>query len=265
MPCCNFPKGARKIAFFGVVLLSFLFTGCLSTTAKVPIPSPRVVVQDQGVEQYEPPIGEVASVYFLDNSVEINGDFSKWDGLISAEPRVMVYGGQYKPANTSGKFVLSTDGSNLYIFANVVDDVPHENQFSPSLAWRSDSVEIFVGIDTSSHKKFAIGDNQIRLVPKSKVDNRAYGVAVNDVDKTEYADVWVEYKEDGYLIEAKLPLDLLNIKSLSLGQKLRAEFQINDADRGERERMVHWMSPKDDVYYDPSSWGDALVVIGKGE
>ena len=35
---------------------------------------------------------------------------------------------------------LATDGSNLYVYANVQDDVPTENSFHSALAWKGDSL-----------------------------------------------------------------------------------------------------------------------------
>ena len=54
---------------------------------------------------------------------------------------------------------------------------------------------------------------------------------------------------------------LLSIKKLKPKQKVRGDFQINDADDGkERSRLIHWNSGKDNTYVDASSWGDGLVV-----
>ena len=71
----------------------------------------------------------------------------------------------------------------------------------------------------------------------------------------------IVYGDAGYRIEAAIPVSLLNAKPLKNGQKVRLEFQINDADGGkERSRLVHWMSEKDAAYMDASTWGDGRVV-----
>ena len=64
-----------------------------------------------------------------------------------------------------------------------------------------------------------------------------------------------------YEIEASLPLSLLEIDGLKPGQEVRCDFQINDADETERDRMVHWMSTGDTPYFDPSVWGKGKVVL----
>lgn len=259
-------KQSRAGFIVSAVLMSaLLFTGCLTTTARVPVPPPRVVEVDEAIQQYDPPVGEVAPVFWLDEPFVVDGDISKWNGLVTALPRVMVYGGSYNPDITSGEFTLATDGEQLFMLANIRDNVPNENLFSPGLAWRGDSVEIFIGTETGTHTRYVPGDNQIRLVPVSKTDSSAFRAAVNDVEMTSQMQGHVEFHDHGYIIEASVPLDVLNISSLRPGQRIRVEFQINDADRGERERMVHWMSPADDVYYDPSAWGDGIVVRPDGE
>ncbi len=242
-------------------LVFLLMGGCLATTARDPVPPPLQLDQDQPeVEHHEPPEGEVAPLFWLDESPEIDGDFSKWNGMVSAVPRVTVYGGGYNPDVISGEFTVATDGSTFYIFADITDAVPMENPLSPAQAWRSDSVEIYLGTDTGDRRSYLDSDSQIRLVPRSKDDPTEFGLSINDEDRTDRTEAYVEYYDQGYAIEAAVPLDLLGISSLSEGEEVLLEFQINDADRGERERMVQWMSPRDDTHYNPSSWGDGVVV-----
>ena len=50
-------------------------------------------------------------------------------------------------------------------------------------------------------------------------------------------------------------------KMLKKGQNVRFDYQINDADNGkERTGLLHWHSPNDNTYADPSGWGDGKVV-----
>jgi len=98
-------------------------------------------------------------------------------------------------------------------------------------------------------------------VPMSRTEPSRLGVSVNDRIVDTEGDVagWVTYSDKGYRIEAAIPLRILRIKGFTVGQSIRAEFQINDATTGERENMLHWNSTKDNTYYDASSWGDGIV------
>ena len=251
-------------AFFVVLLAALLFTGCLSTTAKRTMPPPWVPAEGEAQHRL-PPVGEVAPLFYLSEAPVIDGSFDEWDGLVSAEPWVSVYGGGHVPDDASAVFALATDGTALYIYSDVTDDQPNENPLSPAMAWRNDSVEIFVGTETGRHQRFAYSDSQIRIVPVSRDDITAYSLAINDVDYSEQTDARVVFSENGYTIEAVIGLDLLRIERLQPGQKVRVEFQINDGDETERDRLVHWMSEKDDPWFDPSVWGDGEVVDAGGD
>ena len=52
-------------------------------------------------------------------------------------------------------------------------------------------------------------------------------------------------------------MSLFGGKKLKLNQKVRADFQINDADDGkERTGLLHWNCAEDTTYANPSGWGD---------
>lgn len=192
----------------------------------------------------------------------IDGDAADWNGLEGSSPEKWTFGEAKAERDPSGVFLLRADDKNLYLFADVIDAEANENELPAPLAWRNDSVEVYVGIGDATHNKFLTGDSQIRLVPVSRADTKKVGVSINDrivENETGVAAVAV-YTERGYRIEAALPLRLLRLKPFSPGQAFRAEFQINDATTGERENMLHWSSPKDNTYFDPSSWGDGVVL-----
>lgn len=235
-----------------------LLGGCLSTTARRPVPPPWV--PGEGADELPPPIGEVAPIFWLDTAPVIDGVFDEWDGLVSADPYVSVYGGGHDPADASARFAVATDGVQLFIFAAVTDDVANENPLSPAMAWRNDSIEVFFGVETGNHRTYADGDNQIRVVPVSRTDPAAYSLAINDIDMTRQTDARAVFTDVGYTIEAAIDLSLLLIDGLEEGQDVRVEFQINDGDQTERDRLVHWMSDKDDPWFDASVWGDGKIV-----
>lgn len=248
-------------AVFGMVLLS----SCLTTTEKEIIPPPWRPAPVEGIEGFDgkPPIGQIAPVYFSSSEIpQIDGSFAEWEGLTGVYTRVMVYGGLFNPKNSDGHFVVRTDGQNLYLFADITDDDPTVNSFPAPQAWRGDSVEFFFGTDTSGHQFYKNTDKRMRFVPKSKTNPRQYEVSINDqtVNIPDLQAAFV-YHATGYRLEAKIPLNALNNKPIKTGQKVRMEFQINDADGGkERSRLVHWMSQEDKSYMDASTWGDGKVV-----
>lgn len=256
----------RKELIYGVLFsLVFGVTSCLTTTEKKIMDPPWKPSAESAETSTlnKPPVGQIAPVYFSKDAIpEIDGSFAEWEGLKGVATRVMVYGGLYKEENTAGNFILRTDGSNLYIYANITDDSANVNPFPAAQAWRGDSIEIFFGTETLYHTFYKNSDRRVRIIPKNKANKFAFDLSFNDVSNSS-SDVKaaIVFTGTGYTIEAKLPLALMNTKALKLGQKIRCEFQINDADNGkERARLVHWMSEKDVSYMDASTWGDGKVV-----
>ena len=252
----------QKLIFAGLMAGMMLtsFTSCLAINAKkivdAPYYPPEEAFADAGEQEKN------FKVYYSSSkSPVIDGEFKEWDGLDGIHVRRMVYGGVFNPENTDGLFKVRADDNFLYIFADILDDQPQENNFPAPQAWRDDSIEFFFGTDTGYHTFYKNTDHRIRIVPQSKKNKFAYDVGVNDVSMNGSIKAAVVYSEHGYKIEAAVPFSLLSIKKLKPKQKVRGDFQINDADDGkERARLIHWNSSKDNTYVDASSWGDGIVV-----
>ncbi|MCR4733796.1 MAG: CBM9 family sugar-binding protein [Treponema sp.] len=252
-------KGLISAGLISVALMLF-FTSCLSIYAKkiveAPYTPPAEAYADAGEQEKN------FKVYYSSSkSPVIDGEFKDWEGLDGIHVRRMVYGGMFNPENTDGLFRVRADDSFLYIYADIIDDEPQENKFPAPQAWRDDSIEFFFGTDTGYHTFYKNTDHRIRIVPQSKTNKFAYDVSVNDVSMSGSIKAAIVYKEHGYTIEAAVPFSLLSIKKLKPKQKVRGDFQINDADGGkERSRLIHWNSSKDNTYLDASSWGDGIIV-----
>ena len=199
-------------------------------------------------------------VLYLGEAPKIDGNFSDWEGLEGSTTTKVVFEGQHPAGDGVGFFVLRSDNKNLFVYADVFDVTPHEVDLPAPIAWRDDSVEIYIGTRTDPHQKLEKDDNHIRIAPVSKDDITAFSLSVNDVEVTDQCEAAVVYNDKGYTIEARIPLQLLLIKKFSVNQKIRVEYQVNNAAKIERDREMHWMSPKDDPYYDASVWGDAVVL-----
>lgn len=197
----------------------------------------------------------------------IDGHDDDWAGLLGTSPRLFVYGKPVKDGDPSAVFVYRSDNKYLYILAEVTDSTANPNELPAPLAWRGDSVEVYIGTETAPHEHYARTDNQIRLVPASQDGPKTMTASVNDriVDTERDVKGATAWTDKGYTIEAAIPLRLLQIKGFTVGQPLRMEFQINDARTGEREALVHWSSKADNTYFYPNSWGDGVVEALPGE
>ncbi|MCQ2591202.1 MAG: hypothetical protein MJ188_00330 [Treponema sp.] len=245
---------------FWSALVCLSFTACLTINEKQIVPPPYVPEETESVDIE---VEKSFPIYFSkDDKPVIDGEFDDWDGLEGIHVRTMVYGGTFKPENADGHFVYRTDGSYLYVFADITDDDPRTNAYEIAQAWRGDSIELFFGTDTSSHKFYKPTDVRVRIASNSEEDINDVKVSLNDILTTN-PEISVAYvfTETGYKIEAAFPMSVLGGKELKVNQKVRGDFQINDADGGkERISLIHWNSHQDNTYLDASSWGNGKVV-----
>lgn len=239
---------------------ALLCTSCLTIYAKKIVDPPYVPKEDAYADA-----GEQEKRFYVYYSAKtkpvIDGNFSEWNGLEGVHTRRVIYGGSFNPKNTDGFFTMRADNEFLYLYADITDDEPQENQFPAPQAWRDDSIEFFFGTDTSRHTSYKTTDHRIRIVPQNKKNKFAYDAGVDDVSMKENIKAAVVYSEHGYKVEAAIPFSLLGITKLKIGQPVRGDFQINDADNGkERSRLVLWNSVKDNPYADASVWGNGIVA-----
>lgn len=250
-----------RLALLPAMLIPLLLSSCLTVNAKKIVEPPYV---PEETEAGAPAVKEDMSYFYYseEDIPEIDGNFAEWEGLEGVHANQMVYGGSFNPSNADGYFIVRTDGENLYVFADITDDDPNTNNLEAAAAWRGDGIEFFFGTDTSKHTFYKDSDVRVRVIPRSKTNRFDVGVGINDAAvSSDEIKVAAVYSAKGYKVEGKFPLSLLTGKSLSLKQKVRCDFQINDADNGkERTGLLHWNSPNDNTYADPSSWGNGKVI-----
>lgn len=244
-------------------LALFSLASCLTVNAKQTVELPAKIKAELEGQSVKVEKEALAYFYYSEDKVPvIDGNFSEWSGLEGVHTRQQVYGGRFNPKNADGFFVARTDGKNLYVYADVTDNDARVNEYEIPQAWRGDGVEFFFGTDTSKHTSFKESDVRVRIVPRSTSDIFNVAIGLNDAPvNSSDIKAAVVFNSNGYKVEVKIPLNLLGTESLKLKQKVRVDFQVNDADGGkERTGLLHWNSPNDNTYADPSSWGDGRVV-----
>lgn len=198
------------------------------------------------------------TMYWFEN-VEIDGKFNEWARTDAAVTQNSLYG-DHSARDAEAAITLATDGTTLYIYADVRDDVPTENSFHSAIAWKGDSLDVYFGPVAGQRTDYNNSDVQIRIVPRSKEDVfegsvfLGFDASGGGLPLDRGADIATVYKRNGYEMEVSIPLFLLNIPDLQRGQRTRCDFQLNDADEVERDRLVKWSSDEDD-YYTPAKWG----------
>ena len=206
-------------------------------------------------------IAQDGQVYWLED-VKIDGEFDEWEGLDKMVTENSLYG-DHEPEDAEGSFVLATDGETLFVYAEVQDDEPRVNTHHKALAWQGDSVEIYFGTIAGYHEEYEEGDVQMRIVPRSEEDplESDFYVSYDFYGRgtTIQGESAVVINRRGYVTEASIPLADINNPNISVGSVTRCEFQVNDGDEIERDRLLRWASEGDD-WYTPANWGRCPVV-----
>lgn len=233
-------KRQFTMAFVAAVSI-FMLTGCLTINQKDILPAP-----------YMPEIREDAAaesvLYLFDGEI----DWNRVDGVYALK---LSHGLGYDSSNAEAYFQIASDNVDFYARVTVKDDVVLSTDSAPSLAWDSDSVELFIGRDTRRHTSFDKTDHMLRVNLKED------GTGQMGLDDELYTGGTVSYEitDDGYIVTLSVPFTDLNWDELEDGDVIRAEYALNDADSLSREHKLQWTGDDDLAYADASKWGSVRV------
>lgn len=226
--------------FIAVSLL--MMTGCLTVNQKDILPPP-----------YMPEIREDAAaesvLYLFDGEID-------WEIVEGVYALKLSHGLGYDSINAEAYFQIASDNVNLYARVTVKDDVVLATDSSPSLAWDSDSVELFIGRDTRRHTSFDSTDHMLRVNLK---EDETGQMGLDD-ELYKGGEVSYEITDDGYVVTFSIPFADLNWDELEDGDVIRAEYALNDADSLSREYKLQWAGDDDLAYADASKWGNVSVM-----
>ena len=183
--------------------------------------------------------------------VQIDGAFGEWAGLPRIQTQLDVLGSAYNLEDAHATMAALTDGSFVWFFVQVRDDLIEDNRRSE--AYLGDSLDIFFSLRPAKlRRELGSAERQIRIVPRR--NPQAYNAVVT-LDGKEYRHIIAHhlvYSDSGFQIELRVPVLLLDEREQNLrpGQKFRLSLQYNDSDGNGRDRILHWVNPED------SSWRD---------
>jgi hypothetical protein len=201
--------------------------------------------------------------------VPYQGGFRKRAELTELEPGGFIVDGATGDAlwTTQGQYFskhevhLAVMGNNLCVGLQTTDDTPLQNSFvdDGTRVFEGDGLELCFAMDdeaastrirllsTDQHLTFALGE-------KIKVwDNRKHQF-IEGVETAARA------IRDGYVFEAKIPLDQLTENTLLPEKLYSLEIAVNDGDKKQRLRQDRWNTANQPGYYaNPSIWGEMLI------
>jgi hypothetical protein len=203
---------------------------------------------------------ELALVPFTDNS-------KKRAQILKTSERISLDGNaeesSWKSADKwsleKGNIQLLCDDDNLYVFAEIIDESPLQNNKTNADIWNGDCLEIALSMNESSspkRKSLLMSDQHIgiSLSTDPKVWNWRTSKPLDDVV------VKIRTKGKSCYVEAQIPWISLGAK-LKEGPLYQLEMAIDDADAsGERKNQSRWNSTYTEGFHlNPSMWGEVVI------
>jgi Carbohydrate family 9 binding domain-like len=188
--------------------------------------------------------------------VVLDGQRTEWPGVpptrIGAEG--LVQGRDAKDFEAS--YWLAYDDQNLYVFAEVIDSTPMQNDLKDESMWANDCLELFTGYDNLDQGgSLQFGDRQI-LIRGGKVNSSHSAMVFVNAPKSHYdGKSSVTPGPDGksYTIEASIPWEALGFTPKG-GQEILFDICVDDGGGGRRQ--LAWNGTARDSK-DRGAWGHA--------
>lgn len=161
---------------------------------------------------------------------------------------------------------LAIAGEELCIGLLTTDPDPLQNSniHDGAKCFEGDGLEILFGTDTDApagRLRFLSTDQHLTIALGDEVtvyDNRRKKFL-------EGIETAVRQVRDGYVLEARIPVNMLTENKLSHHTLYGLEMAVNHGNKKERVRQDRWNTPNKEGYYEnPSIWGEMLITELKG-
>ncbi len=187
----------------------------------------------------------------------INGIQDNWPGLpaerITAANMVM----GTDATGVNGDFRLAWDDANLYLFIQVKDPTPMENENGAGSLWAADSIELFVGSEKiGDGGPMQFSDRQVLLSARKGADGYRWFFNNSPKQFDVKMEVVKNVGSDGYTIEAAIPFAGLGFAPKA-NQELLFDIGLNDNTAGRRQFMWNGVARNSG---DRGAWGRARLV-----
>lgn len=177
---------------------------------------------------------------------------SAWNDTTAQAISNLISGSVSGGNDLSGSFRMMWDTNNLYLLAEITDDVQQND--SGSQQWKDDSVELYIDANDDNLSDFGATDYQYSFVwngasvtVKESKNNATAGVSAARVATA-----------NGYLMEVSVPWSTLQQMAVIEGALVGVDVQVNDDDDGgTRDGKLSWFNTVDTSWLDPSTFATA--------
>jgi len=157
-------------------------------------------------------------------------------------------------ADLSARYKILWDDANLYVLAEVTDDVLTND--SGTTWYADDTVEVFIDGDNSRGSSYD-GANDFQL--SVRWNDGTIIAGSNSAPAPAGAQAGIASSANGYVMEMKLPLAQIGVNPVA-GAHFGLEVQVNDDDDGgDRDTKMAWNSTNDDTWQYPNLFGAGVL------
>ncbi|MDD5737814.1 MAG: CIA30 family protein [Candidatus Omnitrophica bacterium] len=165
----------------------------------------------------------------------------------------------------SGRVKLLWDEDNIYVLAEIKDDMPMVNSRSRHNIRNGDALELFLSSDPDNLPKEGYSSRDFQAVLGANSMMWIYGQAGGGTRNAapKDSDIAVRHAEAGYTIEARISTGNFGYDDFTAGRELALDVALDDADgTGARECQLIWNGAEDN---DRNSryWGRAVLRPGQ--
>jgi len=165
----------------------------------------------------------------------------------------------------SGKVRLLWDRNNLYVLADIKDDMPMvNNKYNYNLC-NGDALELFLSLDPDLLAKdgYSASDFQVAFGANERmwIFGQANGGVRNSPPRD--SEIKTRKTDSGYILEARISLSNFGLADFSNGRELGLDLAVDDADgTGNRECRLIWNGSEDNDRVS-KHWGRAVLAGGQ--
>ncbi|MDK2972317.1 MAG: hypothetical protein PWP23_2072 [Candidatus Sumerlaeota bacterium] len=159
--------------------------------------------------------------------------------------------------------------THFYIGVDVVDSTPMVNPHTDADLWRGDSVEVYLGFPGPTEETtYPEGFYQLVLSPgdggrnPAAWNHRPRNPSDKDAGRIAGLEIASKATENGYYIEAAIPLSEFGVAGMQAGQVIAFDLHVNNKKTPGAEtyeEVLVWNGDGGE-WKDPSDWGVAVIL-----
>jgi len=216
--------------------------------------------------------GTPAGIAPAPGAITVDGDLQEFAGappivIDGSNPRRVITRRREKwegPKDLSAEVKLMYDKKYLYIAAKVTDDTLR-NEGKAYEVSDGDCLEVFLCSDPELTYKqrgkvrSRPADRKLTLAPTSRQGTPVILCSRTPLDRST-AEIVCTRRPNGYVMEARVPLSVLNGTGWKPGDRLRFELGLHDADQsGGARTKIYWNAESRRGWSNPDLWGVAEI------